>query len=162
MLITRQGLKQAHLKLAELQTTVIEHGKEVAELYNGAGDQWHDNPEWLRATQHREALQRQAIHLEGEIHLATEFIEDMGFDYTVVHPGAEVTIRFVNAPNSVTYVILGPLESDPDNNVISAEAPLAIEMMGKQAGDRCHLDSRPFDIVSIVRWTGLDVKVEEE
>lgn len=162
MLITRQGLKKAHERLLELQTRVIELNKEISELYTGAGDQWHDNPEWLRATQEKEAWQRKATNLEGEIHLAAEFIEDMNLDYSVVNPGAEVTIQYLNAPTTLTFVILGPLESDSDNNIISAEAPLAIEMMGKKVGDRCHINSRPFDIVSIARWAGLDVKIDEE
>lgn len=56
-----------------------------------------------------------------------------------VHVGATVTIKDYQDGKSYTYKIVGPIESDPSQNKISNECPLAKCIMGKKVGEESYV-----------------------
>ncbi|BAC44158.1 transcription elongation factor GreA [Malacoplasma penetrans] len=56
-----------------------------------------------------------------------------------VHVGATVTIKDYSDGESHTYKIVGPIESDPSQNKISNECPLAKCIMGKKVGEESYV-----------------------
>jgi len=55
--------------------------------------------------------------------------------------GSTVTINYVNDDEEEEYMIVGSQESDPFNNKISNESPLAMALMHHQKGDIVTVDS---------------------
>ena len=55
--------------------------------------------------------------------------------------GSTVTIKYVDDDEEEEYMIVGSQESDPFNNKISNESPLAMALMHHQKGDTVTVDS---------------------
>ncbi|MDR1782594.1 MAG: transcription elongation factor GreA [Bacilli bacterium] len=55
--------------------------------------------------------------------------------------GATVTLLDLEDEIETTYTIVGSIESDPDKNKISNEAPLAKKIEGKKVGDVVTIDT---------------------
>ncbi|MBQ7140299.1 MAG: transcription elongation factor GreA [Bacilli bacterium] len=55
--------------------------------------------------------------------------------------GSTVTINYVDDDEEEEYMIVGSQESDPFNNKISNESPLAMALMHHQSGDTVTVDS---------------------
>ncbi|MBQ9853953.1 MAG: transcription elongation factor GreA [Bacilli bacterium] len=55
--------------------------------------------------------------------------------------GSTVTIKYVDDDEEEEYMIVGSQESDPFNNKISNESPLAMALMRHQKGDTVTVDS---------------------
>ena len=53
----------------------------------------------------------------------------------IISFGTVVTLKDNQSGNEETYTILGPWESDPDNNVISYMAPFGDAILNKKVGD---------------------------
>ena len=49
--------------------------------------------------------------------------------------GSTIDLYDVNNDKSITYKIVGNLESDPDQGLISIQTPIAIGLLGKYEGD---------------------------
>ncbi|MDR3214910.1 MAG: transcription elongation factor GreA [Bacilli bacterium] len=58
--------------------------------------------------------------------------------------GATVTLLDLDENLERTYTIVGSIESDPDNNKISNEAPLARKIEGKKVGDIVSIDTNDY------------------
>lgn len=58
---------------------------------------------------------------------------------TVVGIGSRVTIKPSNKRNEETFVIVGSVEADPLNKMISNESPLGIALLGHRVGDEVEI-----------------------
>ncbi|MCF0218024.1 MAG: transcription elongation factor GreA [Malacoplasma sp.] len=57
----------------------------------------------------------------------------------VVHVGSTVTIKDFQDNKNYTYKIVGPIESNPEQNKISNECALAKSIIGKQVNDEAYV-----------------------
>ncbi len=58
-----------------------------------------------------------------------------------VRVGSVVTIKYADDDEEEEYTIVGTNEADPFANKISNESPIAIAIMGKNAGDKVSVES---------------------
>jgi len=69
---------------------------------------------------------------------AVEFIDDLPIPGDRVSVGTVVLLKDEDG-TELKYTILGPEDSDSDQNIISILAPLAKGLMGKEKGDKVEL-----------------------
>ncbi|MBF0274494.1 MAG: transcription elongation factor GreA [Nitrospinae bacterium] len=91
--------------------------------------------------EYHSAMEKQGnIQLEESKVLAflsnSTIIEELDYEGDdAVRVGKKVTLLNVDTDEEVEYQILGEYEADPKQNILSAYAPLARLMMGKEEGD---------------------------
>ena len=62
--------------------------------------------------------------------------------------GSTVDLYDINNEKSITYKIVGNLESDPDQGFISIQTPIAIGLLGKYEGDEVTI-ATPSGVISL-------------
>lgn len=76
--------------------------------------------------------------------------------YDRVKPGVTVKLENFTVDKIVEYTILGEVESDPGNGIISFKSPLGIELMNAQVGDEIELERG----TTIIEYEVLDIFVK--
>jgi len=64
-----------------------------------------------------------------------EIIENLDLPNDQVSVGKKISIRDLDKDRLDVYTILGPVESDVDNDIISYETPIARQLMMKKVGE---------------------------
>lgn len=150
MYITASGLAKVKSRLRALIIQHDETRQEAAEMYE-EGNSWHDNPMW-------EDAERRARILAGEIEILRRAISE----YTLIAPPLNddlVTIGhrvdfFDERGRSSYVIILGPLDVDLDDKVISYEAPVAQALLGQSLGTDVSFHNGLMTIENITPWEG--------
>lgn len=89
----------------------------------------------------KERMQLLAIQL-GELEemvASPKFIEDLNIKGDIVTLGTIVKVLDLKLKRETEYSILGPGDSDADNNIISFQTPIARGLMRKKPGDQCDI-----------------------
>ena len=94
-----------------------------------------ENAEYKAAKEHQHWLNEQATKLQSEINRAVIF-DPTTITTAMVSFATEVTLYNEDTKAEETYKILGPWESDPDNNVVSYMAPFGNAIMEKKVGEK--------------------------
>jgi transcription elongation factor GreA len=148
--ITRKGMMRLKEELERLQTVdrpnVI---KAIAEA-RAHGD-LSENAEY------HAAKERQSIILsridELQLKIAESMVVDVSGPYSKCVFGATVTMENVDTDEQLTYTLVGPHESDPENGFLSIAAPIGKAVLGLKEGDAFLLDKsgvqEEFRIVSV-------------
>ncbi len=133
MVLTRKGYEELEQKLEYLKNV---RRKEVAEQIKVArsyGD-LSENAEYDEARNEQSLLEGQIQTIENQLKLAVVVEEDeMNFDKVSI--GAQVKVLDMEFDEEDTYKILGTVEADPMNNIISNESPMGRALMGAGVGD---------------------------
>ena len=131
--LTRASREQQELRFQEIQKekTLVADEIRVAKAH---GD-LRENAEYHSALEKQRNLSTE----EGRVHsfLSNSVIID-DIDYSnddTVRVGKKVTLLNLDTDEEIEYQILGELEADPKNNILSAYAPLARNLLGKEEGD---------------------------
>lgn len=61
-------------------------------------------------------------------------------DYSKVEVGLSVTVKNLSTDKIITYTILGEMESDPSEGVISHKSPVGKELLGCSVGDVAYIE----------------------
>jgi transcription elongation factor GreA len=130
--ITRKGMARLKEELERLQTVerpdVI---KAIAEA-RAHGD-LSENAEY------HAAKERQAIILgridELQMKIGSSQVVEAAGPYTKCVFGATVTMENVDTDEQLTYTLVGPHESDPENGLLSIAAPIGKAILGLREGD---------------------------
>lgn len=69
----------------------------------------------------------------------SEIIEMMDLPEDLVTVGKKVSLKNLDTGETDVYTILGPVESDWENNVISYETPIARQLILKKEGDEVEI-----------------------
>ncbi len=64
-----------------------------------------------------------------------EVIDPSSLEHLVVSFGSTVKVVDLDTDREITYTLVGSIESDADNNLISYNSPLAKSLLGKKVGD---------------------------
>lgn len=133
MVLTRKGYEELEQKLEYLKNV---RRKEVAEQIKVArsyGD-LSENAEYDEARNEQSLLEGQIQTIENQLKLAVVVEEDeMNFDKVSI--GAQVKVLDMEFDEEDTYKILGTVEADPMNNIISNESPMGRALIGAGVGD---------------------------
>lgn len=134
MLVTAKKLEEKKNQLEKIQTVEIpENAREISEA-RAQGD-LKENAEYKAAKEHQHWLNEQATKLQSEINRAVIF-DPTTITTAMVSFATEVTLYNEDTKAEETYKILGPWESDPDNNVVSYMAPFGNAIMEKKVGEK--------------------------
>lgn len=138
--LTRQGYQKLQEEL-EFLRTVKRHqvAKRLHEAVEGSGDLGVDLDAEYEAAKNEQAFVEGRIQ-ELEILLANARVIDGSIKKDVVQVGATVTIQEEDNPTEV-YTIVGPVEANPRNGLVSNESPLGRSLMDHRAGDVVRVDA---------------------
>jgi transcription elongation factor GreA len=99
-----------------------------------------ENAEYIAAKEKQVLLNTTAERLKEDIDRAQLF-DPGAVDSSKVSFGTVVVLHNQSKDRKEEYTILGPWESDPENNVISYLAPFGKIMMGRSEGEQFNFTS---------------------
>jgi transcription elongation factor GreA len=111
-----------------------------------------ENAEYHAARERQSFIEGRLSELEDQIARA-EVIDLSKMSGTVVKFGAKVRIADEDSGEEQTYQIVGAVESDINNGLLSITAPLARALIGKTVGDTVEVTtprgSKAYEIVDV-------------
>lgn len=123
--------KQRSLKYI-VEVEIPRNAKEIGKAIE-LGD-LRENAEYKAGKEKQQLLDTQATKLKEDLEKARIF-DFAEVDTSRVGYGTVVTLKNNKENTKVTYTILGPWESDPDNGIISYQSPLGKELVGFSVGE---------------------------
>jgi len=133
MPITKDGLEKLRTELLYLQKTEKPNNiKAIAEA-RAHGD-LSENAEYHAAKEKQGFIAAKIIELETAIGQAEVIDINEGPTDRVVF-GRTVLLYDVQTDKEITYQLVGPYESDPENGRISIKSPLGKGLIGREIGD---------------------------
>ena len=133
MIVTAQKLAEKKAELERIQKVDIpQNAQDVAEA-KAKGD-LKENQEYKSAKEQQHFLSLQLAQLQSELNRAVVF-DPTTSTTSMVSFGTVVTLTDNESGKEETYTILGPWESDPDNNVISYMSPFGNAVLNRKAGE---------------------------
>jgi transcription elongation factor GreA len=134
LMVTADKYGEKQKLLAEiLDVEVPTNQKEIAYALS-LGD-LRENSEYKAAKEKQDELNAKVAKLKNEIERAQIF-DKSTISTAKVSFGTIVTLANEITNESEAYTILGPWESDPDNNVISYLSPLGKKLLNHKPGER--------------------------
>jgi transcription elongation factor GreA len=111
-----------------------------------------ENAEYHAARERQSFIEGRVMELEDQLARA-EVIDASKLSGKRVMFGATVRLVDEETEEEVTYRIVGPLEADIQQGLLSIESPLARALLGKEAGDEVEVDTprgtRYFEILEV-------------
>lgn len=151
MPITRAGFERLKRELEFIKTVSIPANIKDIETARGHGD-LSENAEYTAAKERQSFLHGKMQELENNLALS-EVIDTKNISCEKVVFGAKVTIEEASTGNRITYRLVGPLESDLSQNMISVTSPIGRALIGKCVGDEVSVRTpgglREFEVVEI-------------
>ncbi len=156
MPITRSGYEKLKRDLDYLKKVAVPENIRAIEEARGHGD-ISENAEYAAAKERQSFIQGKIQELENN--LATSKIIDLKnlTDEKVVF-GSVVSISDLETGETTAYRLVGPFESDIQQNRISVTSPIGKALIGKEIGDEVRVKTpRGTRLLEIV-----DIRVGEE
>ena len=133
LIVTAKKLAEKKVEVDEIQNVLIpKNAAEVADA-KAKGD-LKENQEYKSAKEEQHFLNLKLTNLQNELNRAVVF-DPTTSTTAIISFGTVATLKDNQTGNEETYTILGPWESDPDNNVISYMAPFGDAILNKKVGD---------------------------
>lgn len=133
LIVTAKKLAEKKAEVEEIQNVLIpKNAAEVADA-KAKGD-LKENQEYKSAKEEQHFLSLKLTNLQNELNRAVVF-DPTTSTTAIISFGSVVTLTNNNTKKDEVYTILGPWESDPDNNVISYMAPFGDAILNKKVGD---------------------------
>jgi len=133
---------EGHDKLIkELETLKGPKRREIAAALAHArslGD-LSENAEYDAAKEALAENERRINELTDKLSRA-ELVHDTGALRDTAHLGAKVRLHDLDSDYRITYLLVGPEESDPVNDKISVVSPVGKALLGKKAGDEVSIE----------------------
>ena len=138
VVLTTQGLKKLEDELEQLKT---EKRKEIADKIKVAlsfGD-LSENSEYDEAKNEQAMVETRIAHLESLLQ-NVKLIDDDDLNTEAVGVGSKVEVHDIEFDEDTTFQIVGSTEADPDQNLISDEAPVGRTLIGHKVGDEVEVE----------------------
>jgi transcription elongation factor GreA len=151
MPITKAGFEKLKKELEYIKTASLPENIRDIETARAHGD-ISENAEYAAAKERQSFLQGRIQELENN--LATSYIVNLdSLTSEKVFFGSTVTLEDINTGTGITYQLVGPFESDINENTISVTSPIGKALIGKSVGDEVSVKTpggvREFEIVDI-------------
>jgi transcription elongation factor GreA len=151
MPITREGLERLRQELQKILTVERPKNIKAIEDARSHGD-LTENAEYHAAKERQSFLETKINELELAIN-RSEVIEIDKKPVEKIVFGTTVELKNIVNNQKVTYQLLGPYESDPDNGKISITSPLGKALVGKEEEDIIRIKTpggvKEFEILEI-------------
>ena len=151
MPITKNGFEKLKKDLEQLKTVALPENIRDIEAARAHGD-ITENAEYAAAKERQAFIHGKMQELENNLALCQIIdVKDLSGDKVVF--GSIVNIEDINTGKSIQYQLVGPFESDINQNMISVTSPIGKALIGKSMGDEVSVKTpggiREFEIVSI-------------
>lgn len=151
MPITKDGFEKLKKELEILKNKHIPENIRDIEIARAHGD-LSENAEYTAAKERQSFLHGKLQELENNLALSNVIIPKGQINEKVVF-GCFVTIAENDKDEEIKYQLVGPFESDINQNKISVTSPIGRAMIGKLIGSEINVQtpggSRSFEIVDI-------------
>ena len=134
MLVTAKMLEEKKAQEEQIRTVEIPKNAEEIGEARSQGD-LKENAEYKAAREHQHFLNERLTKLQEELSRAVVF-DPTTITTAFISFSTTATLHNNDSNEDETYTILGPWESDPDNNVISYMSPFGNALMDKKTGER--------------------------
>ena len=128
---TRRGLAKLHKAIEELEKKLQDLQSQTAHVAEVGGDQWHDNASYDLLVIDIRGMDRRLSDAHQALNNAILVEPPTNFDKVTIG----TRIKIVRDGEEVTWNIVGFGESDPDNDMLAYNTPLASLIMGKRKGE---------------------------
>ncbi len=149
--ITREGLEKVKEELIRLERVERPENIRAIEEARAHGD-LSENAEYHAAKEKQSFLEGRINELRAAVGNCEIIEVEEGPSDRVVF-GKTVLLYDLQTEEEITYQLLGPYESDPDQGKISVTSPLGQALIGKTAGDEISVKApggiQEFEIVDI-------------
>ena len=149
--ITKSGYEKLKKDLEMYKTVLMPENIRDIEIARGHGD-LSENAEFTAAKERQSYIHGKIQEIENNLALS-DVIDLSGNGTDRVVFGSFVSIEDVNTCAATKYQLVGPLESDINQNKISVTAPLGKALIGKKIGDLIDVKTpgglRKFEVVDI-------------
>jgi transcription elongation factor GreA len=153
--ITKTGYDRLKKELEHLKTVALPENIRDIEQARSHGD-ISENAEYAAAKERQSFIHGKIQELENNL-ASSRIIDLSSLRDDRVAFGATVRIEDVHTGKEIQYRLVGPFESDINQNKISVTSPLGKAMIGKEIGDEVTVKApggiREFQIV--------DIRIEE-
>jgi len=134
--ITAEGIQELQEQLSELKQKRREVASEMREITSQSTDMGALEDSTLTL------IQNKATELDGEIMLLERVL---GLAHVITKPtkhdhvqlGSQVTVELDGKAHA--YILVGPVEADPEEGKISDESPLGQSLVGKKIGEQVEI-----------------------
>ena len=149
--ITREGLEKLRTELNRLESVEKPQNIRAIEEARGHGD-LSENAEYHAAKERQSFLEGKINELKAIIGKSEVLEVESGPTDRIVF-GRTVRLYNLQTDEEITYQLLGPYESDPENGKISVISPLGQALIGKEMGDEISVTTpggvQEFEILEI-------------
>lgn len=143
---TQQGYQKIKDRIKQIATVeALETAKEI-EAARAHGD-LRENSEFKAAIEKRDRQQNELKMLSVQLNQMRVLTKD-DIETSKVNVGTVVELQD-SKNNKINYTLLGPFDSETENNIISFQSQLAKDMIGLSKGDKCTIKGTEFTILSI-------------
>ena len=149
--ITREGLEKLRTELNRLESVEKPQNIRAIEEARGHGD-LSENAEYHAAKERQSFLEGKINELKAIIGKSEVLAVESGPADRIVF-GRTAHLYNLQTDEEITYQLLGPYESDPENGKISVTSPLGQALIGKEEGDEIRVTTpggvQEFEILEI-------------
>ena len=131
--ITREGLEKLRTELNRLESVEKPQNIRAIEEARGHGD-LSENAEYHAAKERQSFLEGKINELKAIIGKSEVLEVESGPADRIVF-GRTARLFNLQTDEEITYQLLGPYDSDPENGKISVTSPLGQALIGKEVGD---------------------------
>ena len=146
MKLTPEFKKQMEDRLDYLRVTARTEVAQKIKEARAFGD-ISENAEYDAAKEEQAMIEGEIVRLENALKSAEIIEDDVNKD--VVDVGCTVKVYDEEFQEEDTYQILGSLQADPMNNIISNESPMGKALMGAKVGQIVKFKAPSGDMVSL-------------
>lgn len=150
--LTKRGVERLRIELERLKST--DRPRVIAAIAEArAHGDLKENAEYHAAREQQGFIEGRIQELEGALSFADVIdVEKLAAGSRIVF-GATVELIELDSSEEITYQIVGELEADIKQKLISVNAPMARILIGKSEGDTVELNSargtKSFEIVGV-------------
>ena len=138
--ITPEGYKKLEEELKRLKTIDRPEVIKLIELARAFGD-LTENAEYDTAKDRQGFIEARIKELESKLSRAEVIDPSEHSNKDRVMFGVRVTLEEIETDDPVTYQLVGPDESEPENGFISVTSPLGRALLGKREGDEVRVQT---------------------
>ena len=152
--ITKAGFEKLKKELEYLKTvSILENIRDIETGRRAHGD-ISENAEYAAAKERQAFLHGKVQEIENNLAMSNVIdLRDINNDRVVF--GSMVSIEDIATGDDTKYQLVGPFESDINENKISVTSPIGKALIGKNIGDTIKVKTpgglREFEVIDILR-----------
>lgn len=128
---TRRGITKLRTEIEELDKKLRDLQSQTAHVAEVGGDQWHDNASYDLLVIDIRGMDRRLSDAHESLNNAILVNPPISLNKVTIG----VKVKIVRDGEEGTWEVVGFGESDPDNNMLAYNTPLASLIMGKRRGE---------------------------